>query len=185
MTAPPLIHLELNDYQALCQINLYAVGFLFDPERENVLLIRKKRPDWQRGYYNGVGGKHEKGESHLECMIREFREETGLVGLDWRPEATLHQKCRPWWHYEKGTWVSNIEPYQVGVFSAVSPFIHLARQETDETLHIVPVANLRNEKTVPNVPLLVALALCPSEFRRPVEFTYPSPTPPNKDQSDA
>lgn len=75
----------------------YVVGFLFDKERERVVLIKKNRPDWQKGLLNGVGGHIEKDEAPYDAMIREFEEETGVVVLSWKryqvtkyPGATLH-----------------------------------------------------------------------------------------------
>lgn len=61
----------------------YVLGFLFDPAIENVLLIKKTHPAAQAGRFNGVGGKIEKGESHLSAMIRECTEETGITYHDW------------------------------------------------------------------------------------------------------
>jgi 8-oxo-dGTP diphosphatase len=61
----------------------YVVGFLFDPKLYNVVLIKKNKPEWQKGKLNGVGGKIEAGETCLEAMIREFYEETGLLIKDW------------------------------------------------------------------------------------------------------
>jgi 8-oxo-dGTP diphosphatase len=57
----------------------YSAGFLFSKDYKQVLLIKKEKPDWQRGLYNGVGGKVEPGETELNCMIREFEEETKLA----------------------------------------------------------------------------------------------------------
>ncbi len=45
---------------------------------ENVLLIEKNRPDWQKGRYNLPGGHIEAGETIHEAAIRELREETNL-----------------------------------------------------------------------------------------------------------
>ena len=56
----------------------YVCGFLFSPDRSRVLLIRKRRPAWQAGRLNGVGGKVEAGEALYHAMRREFREEAGL-----------------------------------------------------------------------------------------------------------
>src|SRR5437764_210410 len=56
----------------------YVCGFLFSPDRSQVLLIRKNRPAWQAGKLNGVGGKVEPGESLHAAMRREFREEAAL-----------------------------------------------------------------------------------------------------------
>jgi len=61
----------------------YCLGFVFDPKKENVLLLKKARPEWQAGLFNGVGGKIESDETPLDAMIREFEEETGYENLDW------------------------------------------------------------------------------------------------------
>lgn len=50
---------------------------MFDDDMENVVLIKKNRPEWQKGKLNGVGGKIENNETPLYAMIREFQEETG------------------------------------------------------------------------------------------------------------
>lgn len=68
----------------------YVVGFLIDsvPD-QRVLLVRKTKPDWQKGYLNGVGGHVKKNETGDEAIVREFYEETGLTGLSWDHFATL------------------------------------------------------------------------------------------------
>ena len=67
----------------------YSCGFLFSPDRQRVLLIRKRRPEWQAGKLNGVGGKVEPGESAIDAMIREFREEASLQITSWKQILTL------------------------------------------------------------------------------------------------
>jgi 8-oxo-dGTP diphosphatase len=75
----------------------WVVGFLLDDSAERVVLIRKNRPEWQKGKLNGVGGKVEPGELIGEAMVREFREETGnhvpiwdqFARLVWE-EGTVH-----------------------------------------------------------------------------------------------
>ncbi len=54
----------------------YVCGFL--SVGDEVLLIRKTKPEWQAGRLNGVGGKIEGGELPVDAMVREFREEAGL-----------------------------------------------------------------------------------------------------------
>ena len=44
----------------------------------------KKAVDENRDKWIGIGGKFLEGESPEECMLREFREETGLRLLSWR-----------------------------------------------------------------------------------------------------
>ena len=45
---------------------------------EEVLLVLKDKPLWQKGLLNLVGGKIEQGETPEQCAVREFKEETGL-----------------------------------------------------------------------------------------------------------
>jgi 8-oxo-dGTP pyrophosphatase MutT (NUDIX family) len=51
---------------------------LFEDE---VLLVLKDRPDWQKGRYNLCGGKVEEGETAVECARRELMEEAGIPCL--------------------------------------------------------------------------------------------------------
>jgi 8-oxo-dGTP diphosphatase len=57
----------------------YCLGFVVDPSGERVLLMEKRRPSWQAGRLNGIGGKVEGEETGVEAMVRECQEETGLV----------------------------------------------------------------------------------------------------------
>lgn len=63
----------------------YVVRFAFD-ENGRVLLMEKQKPEWQKGFWNGVGGKIEKGEYAKDAICREFYEETGVTTsvLQWR-----------------------------------------------------------------------------------------------------
>lgn len=69
----------------------YVVGFMIQPSTERVLLIRKNRPAFQAGKWNGIGGKIEPNESPVEAMVREFREETSVNTdvRDWEHTITL------------------------------------------------------------------------------------------------
>jgi 8-oxo-dGTP diphosphatase len=70
----------------------YVVGFLFDPTLSKVVLIRKIKPDWQKGLLNGVGGKvgdNIPDETPEQAIHREFREEAGAEGLPWQKFMTL------------------------------------------------------------------------------------------------
>src|SRR5690242_4185314 len=58
----------------------YILGFAFNRDKSKVLLIKKNRPQWQAGFFNGIGGKIEDFDaSTADAMVREFREETGIV----------------------------------------------------------------------------------------------------------
>lgn len=56
----------------------YVVGFMFNSDLSRMVVIKKLNPEWQRGKFNGVGGKIEPGESDVAAMVREFKEETGV-----------------------------------------------------------------------------------------------------------
>lgn len=64
----------------------YVAGFMFSPDLENVVLIEKEKPEWQKGRYNAIGGKIEKGETPLQAMVREFEEEAFIQTKqsDWK-----------------------------------------------------------------------------------------------------
>lgn len=96
----------------------YVVGFLFDESLRRVILIKKKRPEAQKGRFNGVGGKIEAGESPAEAMRREFLEEGGVDVQTWVRTARL---CGA--------------DYMIHVFAAISdPLFHRATAQTDESL---------------------------------------------------
>jgi len=68
----------------------YVLGFLFSQDQTRIALIRKTRPLWQAGRLNALGGHAEDGETFLEAMARETREELGEpLPLTWRRFATV------------------------------------------------------------------------------------------------
>ncbi len=69
----------------------FVIGFVFNHQQDEVLLVEKKRPDWQAGRWNGIGGKIEPtDDSPLAAMQRESKEETGMR-LNW--ELTVIFTC--------------------------------------------------------------------------------------------
>ena len=118
----------------------YVCGLLFSVDRARVLLIRKRRPAWQAGRLNGVGGKVEPGETVYEAMRREFREEAGLDGIDWRPGVVI---TGPDWR---------------GHFFRAFGNPNAARALTDEPLEIHDVAALPPE-VIPNLKWIIPLML--------------------------
>ncbi len=69
----------------------YVLGFMFNEEKDKVLLIHKNRPDYQAGKLNGIGGQMEEFDNNnsLHAMIREFKEETGLYIDKWEKFCEL------------------------------------------------------------------------------------------------
>jgi len=120
----------------------YVLGFLFDEDFENVVLIKKEKPNHPMGW-NGLGGKIETGESPEEAMMREFHEEAGadvplwrlfcvMIGSDWRVEC----------------------------FSSVTDSLSNVRQMEEEMVRIFSVKSVINGciDTVSNVPFLIQMA---------------------------
>lgn len=118
-------------------------GFLFDAD--SVLLIKKRRPSWQIGRLNGVGGRVEPGESIDDAMSREFREETGL---DIDPLRWAHLGAIL---FDKGT----IHFFRARMQSSV---LDRAESKTDERVVRVPLCSFHEENLIPNLHWLIPLA---------------------------
>jgi 8-oxo-dGTP pyrophosphatase MutT (NUDIX family) len=68
----------------------YVLGFIFSYDLKQVLLVNKRRPGWQEGKWNGIGGHIEKEEQYpYPAMKREIREE--VDGLLFDPTAMEHR----------------------------------------------------------------------------------------------
>ncbi len=61
----------------------YVAGFLFSKDGGDKLLVQKKKPLWQAGKWNAVGGKLRLHEFPESAMIRKFYEETSLRVEKW------------------------------------------------------------------------------------------------------
>ncbi|MDP3735167.1 MAG: NUDIX domain-containing protein [bacterium] len=122
----------------------HTLGFIFSPSFEEVLLIEKQRPDWQRGKLNGIGGKIESGEGSVQCMVREASEECGLYSE------------RESWMYigimEGSEW--SVDVYALIHQGALDDI----QTTTDEEVAWYPVAALPHH-ALSNVPWLIHLAI--------------------------
>lgn len=67
----------------------YVAGFLFDDTMRHVALVLKRKPKWQEGKWNAIGGKVEPGETPYNAMRREFAEETSVSFDHWKRYCTL------------------------------------------------------------------------------------------------
>ncbi len=61
-----------------------------------MLLRNKKEHDVNEGKWIGVGGKFLDAESPEECLIREVKEETGLILDDFQCRGILTFVCEGW-----------------------------------------------------------------------------------------
>lgn len=137
----------------------YVLGFCFGTRLVTVLLIRKTRPSWQAGKLNGVGGKIKTGETPMQTMEREFREEIGYGSpLDWRQFGTLRGRVAAT-SPDGGRWV-------VHLFHSVNPtgfFPVCEGPEGRMEVHFVDdvVSRRASEslRTLPNLRYLIPMAL--------------------------
>lgn len=138
-------------------MTVYVCGFLFDKKANKVALIRKKRPKWQDGYLNGIGGKKELGECLLEAMQREFQEECeGLFVKDWDRYAIL--QSQDWVvHFFRAFNDKVIDSLESKVCSLLR-----VRAETETDLEVPIVTETKwfpFLKVIPNLRWLIPMAL--------------------------
>lgn len=119
----------------------YVAGFLFSKDKKSVALIQKLKPEWQCGLFNGIGGKIEDGETPLDAMRREFREEAGVDIQEWMMFCELR-------------WRGGV----VYFFRATGDLSGLVTM-TEEQVRRIPVEFLPGHKTVPNLAWLVPMAM--------------------------
>lgn len=131
-------------------MQLYVVGFVFDHAREHVMLVRKRRPIFQVGLLNGVGGKVESYETSHAAMVRECAEESGLQISDWLHVASV---CS--------------QTYQIDVWATVCD-LSGAKTLTDEQIEIHSVHDVFKLPSLRNLPMLLAIARDMSDSHKPI-----------------
>lgn len=141
-------------------MQFYVCGFMFSPDKSKVLLIEKLRPSWQRYKLNGIGGKIEPGEYHSEAMVREFWEETGISTIqnDWFMFCTLTG------------FKSGLPDFTVYFFESFSDKYKDAYSKTDEKIKLVSVNALSRRDILPNLKIIIPLALDETGIIKPVHF---------------
>lgn len=134
----------------------YVVGFLFSRNYEKVVLIRKKRPEWQKGFLNGPGGKIEANETPLDAMRREFWEETGF-----RQE---------WW--SEFVVMSSVNGNDIVHFFTGVADLEGLTSTTDEEIEICKVSALAERKTLANLMWLIPLAEQHTSYKCPIYVKF-------------
>lgn len=127
----------------------YVLGFAFNSSESSILLVRKERPEWMKGYWNGFGGKIEENETPEQAIRRECQEEIGHNDFIFEHVGTF--VC------PGGT---------VYVFKAITPHasIHYMQRE-DELLETFPIISL----PIPRMPNLAWwIPLCLAPIKKPV-----------------
>lgn len=135
----------------------FVVGFAFT-ERGSVLLIQKKRPAWQSGCLNGIGGKIEDGETPEQAMTRECLEETGLT-LEWGCRGVMEGAN------------NDGNPFECYIFYAYDNGVNNFQQIEDEPLGVYLPSLLGGYKLIDNLNFLIPYGL--SKDARPyMTLTY-------------
>ncbi|HXJ56935.1 MAG TPA: NUDIX hydrolase [Verrucomicrobiae bacterium] len=128
-------------------MTIYVAGFLFRNQGKEVALIKKRKPFWQYGLLNGVGGKVAAGETPAQAMAREFEEEAGIVVLDWRQFAEL-----------SGPASYDTENWRVHFFVADCERGTAINSRTAEVVNWYWVGHLISYPTVGNLRWLIPMA---------------------------
>lgn len=130
----------------------FVVGFMTNDK--DVILIQKKRPKWQEGKLNGVGGRVKVTEPAVYAMVREFYEETGALTRisDWELKVILINHSV----IVRFFWCNLLDKYNNAIESM-----------TDE--HVVPVSKelLPRENCIPNLRWIIPLC-CDNDIGYPV-----------------
>lgn len=129
----------------------YVLGFAFDWKRENIVLIHKEKPEWQKGKLNGVGGKVEQSDSCIhDAMTREFFEETGV----------LTQK-QDWTHYATMSFDDDIMGggAEIYVFRMRNNEVLHASTYEEEVIEVIPMTEVYSRPLMHNLHILIPLAL--------------------------
>lgn len=134
----------------------YVTGFIFSKDLKHVVLLEKLSPAWQKGLFNGVGGKIESAESPVQAMVRECEEETDVFISEnnWTRFA----------HLTKPNY------FELDVFFAISDLAFKARTVEKEKVFLVNVSDIP-KNIIPNLQWLIPMALDHSlNFNEPVVF---------------
>lgn len=125
-------------------VKIYTCGFMFSPNLNQVLLIKRTKEP-VIGMWNGIGGNLEEGEGRYESMVREFREETGLEADHWKQFLMLRG----------GAWVVHF----FKTFTGSMPKIE--NQPGEDCIRMAPITLLSVQNVVPNLRWIIPLALDP------------------------
>jgi len=137
----------MNYIDRFDKTKFYVIGIAMD-DKKNILLINKNRPDWQKGLWNGIGGKIEEGETRLEAMKREAYEEANLpLDMEWQ---------------EIGAKIGTDDngPYSCFVFKVKDPRVEDFISKTDEEVKLWKLRELSKIPTVDFLGIFIQWAYC-------------------------
>jgi 8-oxo-dGTP diphosphatase len=127
---------------------------------ERVALIRKERPNWQKGLLNGIGGHIEGNEAPIDAMGREFFEETGIkVSIyDWKRFCVMEGSGFQVFCF-KACWKgSGVEPVMEKITDEIPCWYDLDYLHTQKPLMI------------PNLQWLIPMAKDSNDFDAEIQY---------------
>lgn len=122
--------------------NKYSLGFCFSKDKSTVALVHKLKPKWQVGKVNGIGGKKEDNESYHECMVREFKEETGVLVPEWKYVCTI-----------RASWG------EMQIFKVFTDDVYNVKTMEIEPIEMVQVDSVFDYNIIPNLNWIIPLCL--------------------------
>lgn len=138
-------------------MNAYTLVLMFSNDHKRVALIQKKRPSWQKGFLNGIGGVMKDDVAVLSndkvlCKseaVRHFKKETGFSIDEEELTKFAHMVGE---NFDK-------KPFSVACYACTGPIDKL--KSVDEKITILPVMKLPfwGKLCIRNISWLVPLAL--------------------------
>jgi ADP-ribose pyrophosphatase len=120
----------------------------FIKQGDHILLLNREKPSWM-GAWNGVGGKLEPNETPRESILREVKEETGIVldSIDFKGVVT--------W-FVGGTWTGGMYAY---IVELPSDYRYETPRKTDEGIldwkDMQWILHPENRGIVTNIPKFI------------------------------
>ena len=117
---------------------------------DDVLLILKDKPAFQKGRLNLVGGKVEPGEHHFDAAVRELKEEAGFEAADWMLCGKMVGKSEE--TIDKEDWI--IWCYRCDLINdaPINP-------RDGETENVAWYRNWQDKRLMPNLKLIIPLLM--------------------------
>lgn len=129
----------------------YVLGLAFTATGNQMVCIEKNRPEFQKGKWNGVGGKLKDDETLYDAMLREFQEETGC-------KTSVSE-----WKYFCKLLIDN-DPLggqaEIHCFRRFNNDVFQCKTNEDEKVELHTISDITSKLPVaPNLPMLIAIAL--------------------------
>lgn len=146
-------------------MNKYVCGLMFSKDFAKVALIRKNKPEWQKGKLNGIGGGIEEfDENYFYSIVREFKEETGY-----------DTRISDWKYFLKISGMASGNDFTVNFFATKVNFDELTKLKsiTEEIVSIEPTYTITPFRAdcVENLSWIIGLAIDSLSDNRPAFTT--------------